>query len=81
MYKLRNVRMLGNEHGQLRANTIYAELIDQDSRLVVSNTLDHVLGVIRDNSIDVEGVTVAREMQRGAMCSRVCLDLYKDHNQ
>jgi hypothetical protein len=34
IYSLKKIRMSGNEHGQLRKNTIYATLVDSDGKLV-----------------------------------------------
>jgi len=76
IYKLQKIRMSGNEHGKLKANTIYAELIDSDKKLIISATLEHILCVIRDKNLAVEGVTVYKKVQRGFHCSSVALDLY-----
>ncbi len=75
IYKLQKIRMSGNEHGRLRANTIYAELVDSDGKLAISATLEHILSIIRDQSLAVEGVSVHRNVQRGEYCSEVTLDL------
>ena len=78
IYKLQKIRMSGNEHGQLRADTIYAELVDCDGKLKISATLEYILGVIRDRNFPVEGVTVFKNVQRGSYCSEITLDLYKE---
>jgi hypothetical protein len=77
MFRLQKIKMNGNEHGQLRANTIYAELVDLDGKLEISATLEHILSVIRDNDLPVEGVTIHKKAQLGAYRSEVTLDLYK----
>lgn len=77
MFRLQKIKMAGNEHGQLRANTIYAELVDSDGRLEISATLEHILSAIRDSDLPVEGVTIHKSVQRGAYCSEVTLDLYR----
>jgi len=33
IYKLSNIKMAGNEHGKLKADVIYAELLDHVSNL------------------------------------------------
>jgi len=81
IYHLQKVRMSGNEHGQLRANTIYAELIHDDGTLAISATLEHILSSIRDRDLAVKGVTVQSNVQRGTKCSEVLLDNYKTHNK
>ena len=81
IYHLQKVIMSGNEHGQLRANTIYAQLVHDDGTLAISATLEHILSSIRDRDLAVEGITVQTNVQRGAKCSEVILDNYKTHNQ
>ena len=75
-YKLQNVRMCGNEHGQLRKNLLYAELVDSNGDVSIMATLDYILAAIRDRGLIVEGVTVHTEEQRGEMCSEIRLDFY-----
>ena len=76
IYSLKKIRMSGNEHGQLRKNTIYATLVDSDGKLVISATLEFILADIRDRGLPTEGITVHRNVQRGASCSEVSMDLY-----
>lgn len=71
MYKLKNIKMLGNEHGQLSPNCIYANLVDQEGYIVISATLEHVLCAIRDRDLKVENVQVKKEFKRGKMCSEI----------
>ena len=73
--------MAGNEHGQLRANAIYAELVNDDGEAVMSATLEHVLSAIRDRNYTVEGVTVRKSTQRCVECSEVLLDNYNYENE
>jgi len=73
--------MSGNEHGLLRANTIYAQLVYNDGTIAISATLEYILSSIRDRGLAVEGVTIQSNVQRGAMCSEVILDNYKTHNK
>lgn len=77
IYKLQKIRMSGNEHGQLRANTIYAELVSDEGRLEISATLEHILSLIRDNNLAVDGITIHKSVQCGTLCSEIMLDLYK----
>jgi len=77
IYYLRNIAMKGNEHDQLRPDTIYAELIHTDGTLAISATLEYILSSIRDLDLAVEGVTVLKNVQRGTKCSEVVLDKYK----
>ena len=72
-YKIRNIIMKGNEHGQLRANTIYAELIDPDEHLEISATLEYILCAIRDRNLNVYGINVCKKPAHGALCSQVML--------
>jgi len=81
IYHLQNIRMDGNEHGQLRPNTIYAELVHNDGTLIISATLEHILASIRDRDLAVEGVTVQSSVQRGTKCSTVLLNNYKTLNK
>ncbi len=60
MFRLKNVHMLGNEHGQLAENTIYAELYDEEDKIVISATLSFILGAIKDRGYKVEGITVKK---------------------
>ncbi len=76
-YKIINIRMKGNEHGQLRANTIYAELIACDNKLEISATLEYILDEIRRRDLPVEGITIKKNLQRGIYCSEILLDYYK----
>ncbi len=78
---LQKIRMAGNEHGQLRVNTIYAELVHDDGTIAISATLEYILSSIRDGDLAVEGVTVLLNVQRGSKCSEVLLDNYKTHNK
>lgn len=78
--KLKNIHMAGNEHGDLKADCIYAELHD-DSGCLISSTLDYILAAIRERNYQVEGVTVdwyvsKRPGSKGVKCSEVSLDLY-----
>lgn len=81
IYHLQKIRMSGNEHGKLRANTIYAELIHNDGTLAISATLEHVLLSIRDRNLAVEGITIQSNVQRGTLCSEVLLDNYNSYNK
>jgi|GEM_PF-3535534 len=76
IYRLEKIEMSGNEHGQLRANTIYAKLVHEDGTLAISATLEHILCSIRDMNFTVEGVTVQTNMERGVKCSTVVLNKY-----
>jgi hypothetical protein len=73
IYYLRKIKLCGNEHGQLRPNTIYAELIDSDDRLIISATLEYILKAIRDRNLSVYGISVIRDVQRGVACSEVLI--------
>ena len=73
LYKLENIHMKGNEHGQLRANTVYAELRDENGGLVISATLEYILCSIRDKKLNTEGVSVEWSEKRGTRCSTVSL--------
>jgi len=77
IYRLQKIKMSGNEHGQLRANIIYAELVHRDGTLAISATLEYILTAIRDRGLGVEGVTCQTNVQRGTKCSEVLLDNYK----
>jgi len=44
--------------------------------LVISATLEFILADIRDRGRPTEGITVHRNVQRGASCSEVSMDLY-----
>jgi len=74
IYRLQKIEMAGHEHGQLRPDTIYAELRHADGSLAISATLEHILASIRDNNLAVEGVTVRREVLRGVFCSFVSIE-------
>lgn len=73
MYKITNIAMSGNEHGQLRADTIYAKLVDYQGEMVISATLEYILSEIRNREYEVDGVNVEWTKQRGVMCSDVYL--------
>lgn len=78
--KLKNIHLSGNEHGQLRANTIYAELWDEEG-MCISATLEYILVAIRDRKFQVDGVNVVWEETKrlgceGIECSTVELGLY-----
>jgi len=79
IYHLQKIRMCGNEHRQLRANTIYAELVHADGTIAITATLEYVLAAIRNRNLAVEGVTIQSSVQRGVKCSEVLLDNYKTH--
>lgn len=72
-YKLRNIRLEGNEHGKLKKDTIYAELVDENDQLIISATLDHILCSIRNRGLNVRGVSVEWAEKRGAKCSTVAI--------
>ena len=75
-YRITDIQLCGNEHGQLRAETIYAKLIEtKTGELVISATLEYILMAIRDRGLNTENVTVSWEMQRGAICSEVNLNV------
>lgn len=74
--RLADIQLAGNEHGELRRNTMYACLYDDDGHLVISATLDYILVAIRERGYNVEGVTVGWEDCRGTKCSTVTLDKY-----
>ena len=71
--------MAGNEHGQLRPNTIYAELVHSDGKVAIMATLEYILAAIRNRDLAVEGVSVKKYMSRGSYCSEVFLDRYNSH--
>ncbi len=71
MYYLCNIQLEGNEHGQLRRDTIYAELREADGSLAIAATLEHILAMIRDRELKTEGVAVEFFDKRGAKCSTV----------
>jgi hypothetical protein len=77
--KLKNIHLAGNEHRQLAADVIYAELHD-DTGLVISATLDYILAAIRDRKYQVDNVTVKwtkskRPGAKSIKCSTVKVDL------
>jgi len=76
IYKLTNIHMEGNEHGQLRKDIIYAELRSPDGSLAISATLEYILAKIRDRNLTVAGVSVDWKDARGAKCSKVSLNKY-----
>ena len=76
MYKLTNVRMLGNEHGGLAPDTIYAELFDEEGKIVIGATLPYILRAIRDRSYQVDGVTVTYTEMHDGRTSVISLDKY-----
>ena len=77
IFKLTNVRMAGNEHKQLKADVIYADLNYQNGNIYISATLQYVLQKIRDRKLKVDGIAVEWEESRGANCSIVSLDKYE----
>lgn len=81
MMQLRNIRLSGNEHHQLKADVIYAELVDGSGHIEIMATLEYILAAIRDRNYRVEGVTVEWKEQRGARCSYVMLDRYSEAQQ
>lgn len=76
-YQIKNIRMEGNEHGQLASDVIYAELVDDDGTLVISATLQYILKEIRNRNYPVENVTVERGVRRGVMTSTVHMKRYR----
>jgi hypothetical protein len=77
IYNLQNIKMSRNEHRRLRADTIYAELVDCTGKLIIYAPLEYILRQIRDRNLAVEGITVHKSVQSGAYCSEVLLDLYR----
>ena len=71
--------MLGNEHGGLAPDTIYAELREEDGTIVIGATLPYILRAIRDRRYQVEGVTVNHEMMYDGRTSVITLDKYPKH--
>lgn len=76
MLKLTDIRLAGNEHGQLRADVLYAKLRNEEGRVVISADLGYILAAIRDRNLQVEGVEVEYYMARGTQCSEVKLMSY-----
>lgn len=74
---LRDVELKGNEHKQLRPDTIYAKLYHENGDIYMSATLDAVLAAIRDRDLWVDGVTVRWQAARGEVCSTVILDAFR----
>lgn len=81
MMRFRNIYLAGNEQGRLTPNVIYAELVDEDGRVVIMATLEFILIAIRERNYQVEGVTVEWKEQRDARCSYVKLDRYSEAQQ
>jgi len=79
LYKLTNVRMLGNEHGGLAPDTIYAELREEDGTIVIGATLPYILKAIRDRHYQVDGVTVSSTVMFDGKTSVISLDKYPTH--
>lgn len=75
--KIANIHMSGNEHGQLVADTIYAELVDDAGEVVIKATLQYILSTIRIHEYKVDGVSVEWKESRGALCSTVRLEVSK----
>jgi len=73
IYRLKDIEMHGNEHGQLRKDTIYATLVDAKGVIVISATLEYILAAIRDHNYSVEGVTITFKNARSANCSTVSI--------
>ena len=67
--------MEGNEHGQLKKDTIYAELCHADGTIALVATLEYVLATIRDRNLNIKDVAVEYLSKRGANCSCVFLEL------
>lgn len=80
-YRIQNIILRGNEHGKLRSDTIYAELVNESGETEISATLEYILAAIRDRNLEVEGVTVNWREYRGANNSEVSLDLYADSEE
>lgn len=75
IYKLSNVHMSGNEHGQLKADVIYANLVRiEDEGIEISATLEHILQAIRDRDLAVYGVSVTKKVMRNAHCTIVTIE-------
>lgn len=74
-YRLQNIMLCCNEHGQLKADCIYAELVDENGKIVISATLQYVLAAIRDRKLEVEGVKVEHKEYRGAFNSEVSISM------
>lgn len=79
MYKLTNVHMLGNEHGGLAPDTLYAELREEDGTIVIGATLSYILRAIRDRHYQVDGVTVSAKKMFDGLTSVITLDKYPKH--
>jgi len=74
--KLTKIQLAGNEHRELKADVIYAELQDDNGHTLISATLEYILVAIRERRYNVEGVTVDWKEARGAKCSTVTLNNY-----
>lgn len=72
-FKIVDIVMKGNEHGELRPNTIYAKLVDSKGVLYISGTLEHILAAIRDKNLKVKNVVVEYKEVLGVKCSKVNL--------
>lgn len=77
-FKIVDIVMKGNEHGELRPNTIYAKLVDSKGNLHISATLEYILTVIRDRNLKVKNVVVEYKEILGVKCSKVNLLLQGD---
>ena len=65
--------MQGNEHGALKRDVIYAQLVDGNGKLVISATLKFIMQSIRDGNIETENTNTKSVMSRGVRCSEVNL--------
>lgn len=77
-YHIQNIVLKGNEHGKLKPDVIYAELVNENGETEMSATLDYILAAIRDRNLEVEGVTVNWREYRGAKNSEISLDFYNE---
>ncbi len=77
-YRIQNIVLKGNEHGQLTANVLCAQLVNENEEIEINAELDYILAAIRDRNLEVEGVTVNWREYRGAKNSEVSLDFYKE---
>lgn len=53
-----NIRLVGNEDGELGEDTLYAELCHSGGTVAVYGTLVYILAAIRDRKYPTENVTV-----------------------
>lgn len=72
-FKIVDIVMKGNEHGELRPNTIYAKLVNSKGELYISATLEYILTTIRDKNLKVENAEVVYKEILGVKCSKVNL--------